>query len=168
MVLEHIDVGIDIGQRRLAFGWPHFRIAGSIDLGKELVVSRDHELRTMQAWLNKNIPSGAQLWIDQAFAQASVAVAQRLTETIAAVLTAQQWTRPPIIIHSGTWKSQVVGNHRASKAEIRDWLEEHHPELARKCLTEDETDSMVIGLYGRGRTLGEISPPDIKKAKRRR
>lgn len=162
------DVGVDIGLRRLAIAWPYWGIASSFDMGKSSGRSRDWELRAMQKWLRTQAEDGPQLWIDQAFAQASVAVAQRLTETIAAVMTAREWHRPPIVVHSMTWKSQVIGNHRADKDEIKAYLQEHHPKLAEKCHTEDEHDAMVIGLYGKGRSEGVILAPVPKKKSVRR
>ena len=165
---SHYDVGIDIGKRRLAYGWPAFRLAGSIDL-EAPGLPRDRELRAMQRWLCRHIPSGVQLWVDQAFAgKGAVSVAQDLTETISAVLTAQDWERSPIVVHQATWKSAVLGNHMADKDEIRGWLEENEPELAAACKTEDEFDAMTIGLYGWGRTEGRILAPQPKAPKRRK
>lgn len=163
------DVGIDIGMRRIAYGWPYYELAGSFDLGKVSGMSRDAELRAMQRWLNSVLPVGVQLWVDQAFAGAgAVAMAQRLTESIAAVLVAQDWKLPPQIVHQATWKSQTIGNHMADKKEIQAWLEAEHPKLAARCNTEDEYDAMVIGIYGEGRSEGRILAPEPKKKPRRK
>lgn len=161
-------VGVDVGLRRLAYSWPYWGLAASFDL-KKPGLPRDVELRMMQDWLVSKLPTGAQLYVDQAFAgQGAVAVAQRLTETIAAVMTAQQWVVSPVIVHQATWKSQIIGNHMAGKDEINAWLLEHRPDLHQQCSTEDEVDATVIGLYGQGRVDGSILAPEPKKAKRRK
>lgn len=165
-----IDVGIDVGMRRLAYAWPAYGLSGSFDLGKgSSGMTRDAELRAMQQWLRAVVPDGVRLWVDQAFAGAgAVAMAQRLTETISAVMTAQDWAISPIVVHSATWKSQVIGNHKATKDEIQAFLEVNYPQLASECQTEDEYDAMVIGLYGKGRAEGRILPPEPKPPKRRK
>lgn len=163
-----IDVGIDIGMRRLAYSWPSYRLSGAIDLGRQKGLSRDAELRMLQDWLITKLPVGVRLWIDQAYAQASIATAQRLSETIAAVYTAQDWIISPILVHSSTWKSQVIGNHMAGKDELRSWLEQERPDLYRPAMTEDEVDATIIGLYGKGRADGRILPPEPKKPKKRK
>lgn len=163
-----IDVGIDIGMRRIAYAWPSFGLVDSFDMGKK-AGRRDYELRAMQEWLNTKVPEGVQLWVDQAFAgQGAVAMAQRLTETIAAVMTAQTWFLPPIVVHQATWKSQLIGNHMADKAEINAWLAEHRPDLHRLCETEDEYDATAIALYGKERSEGRILAPVPKKKPRRK
>lgn len=164
------DVGIDIGGRRLAYGWPYWSTVESFDLGSKAKsgMPRDAELRAMRDWLNHHLPIGVQLWVDIPFAgNGGVAAAQMLSETVGMVLSAQEWTRPPIMAHQATWKSQLLGNHMAGKAEIQSWLAEHHPDLAALCKTEDEYDAMVIGIYGRERTAGRILAPEPKKRKRR-
>lgn len=164
-----IDVGIDVGMRRLAYGWPAYGLAGSIDLGRKSGISRDVELRTMREWLRKYLPVGVQLWVDQPFAgNGGIAAAQALSETIGMVLTAQDWTHPPVIVHQATWKSQVLQNHQAGKDEMRAWLFERYPTLYRADMTEDEVDATIIGLYGIGRSEGRILPPEPKKPKRRK
>jgi Holliday junction resolvasome RuvABC endonuclease subunit len=163
---EHwADVGIDIGKRRLAYGWPAWELAGSFDLGKATGRSRDWELRMMQRWLRTAVPDGIQLWLDQSYAGPNIAVAQSLSETIAAVMTAQAWVLPPLLVHSSTWKAAVVGNSQASKVEVMDWLTDHYPLLAVSCHTEDEIDAMVIGLYGQMRSNGDVLPPASKRSR---
>lgn len=164
------DVGIDIGMHRLAFGWPYWATADSRDFGrrKPKGQSRDAELRELQAWLVRYIPPGARLWIDQAFAgHGGVAAAQGLSETVSAVMTACAWDNPPVVVHSSTWKSVVIGNHLANKAQIHVWLSEHHPHLAELCDTEDEVDAMVIGIYGQMRSNGEVSAPVVHRRARK-
>lgn len=161
------DVGIDIGKRRIAYGWPAYRLAGYVDLGKT-GTRRDGELRIMQAWLTRFIPVGVQLWVDQSFAGGGgTPIAQSLSETISAVFTAQDWTLEPILVHQATWKSQVIGNHMADKKEINAWLLQNYPDHHAKCSTEDEVDAMVIGLYGQGRTEGRILAPEPRRKPRR-
>lgn len=163
-----IDVGIDIGKRRLAYAWPAYGERGSIDLESQHL-SRSVELRWLQNWLTSHIPADVQLWVDQAYAgNGAVATAQALEQTIAAVLTAQEWVTEPQIVHQATWKSQVVGNHMASKIQVHDWLAEHHPELMELCSCEDEVDAMVIAIYGKGRSDGVINAPVVKKPRRRK
>ena len=162
------DVGIDIGKRRIAFGWPAWHMSDSFDLGKKPGPSRDWELRHMQHWLNRYIPDGARLWIDQAFPGHSVAAAMDLAETISAVRTAQDWVNPPVVVHSSTWKSAVLGNHLASKEEMLEWLTDTHPLLALQCATEDEVDAMIIGLYGTMRSNGHVPPPGPRRRRTRK
>lgn len=163
-----IDVGIDIGKRRLAYSWPYWGLVDHIDLGKP-GMRRDVELRQLKEWLASKMSVGVQLWIDQAYAgNGAISVAQDLSETISAVLTAMDWMHEPKIIHSGTWKAQIVGNHRAAKDDLRNWLIENHPALAAICRTEDEIDATIIALYGKRRSDGEILPPDVKRPKPKR
>jgi hypothetical protein len=163
-----IDVGIDVGKSRLAFAWPAvYSQAGSIDLASQKL-PRSVELQWLQAWLITKLPTGVQLWIDRPlFAGTGTESGARLTETVSAVLTAQEWDYEPHMVFNMTWKSQVLGNTSASKDDIRRWVEENHPELAAVCQTEDEYDAMVIALYGQGRSNGRILAPEPKKPKRR-
>jgi len=162
-----IDVGIDIGKRRLAYSWPYWGMTEYVDLGKP-GMRRDAELRLMRDWLRTKLPSGVQLWIDRPLAHVGADAAEGQAETIAAVLTAVDWVHAPIRVYSSTWKSQIVGNHHAAKDDLRDWLIENHPALAVQCITEDQCDAMILGLYGKGRSDGEILPPDVRKPTRRR
>ena len=164
------DIGIDIGTHRLAYGWPYWTMAASVDLSrhKPKGQSRDTELRTLQAWLVRYIPTGAQLWIDQPFAgQGNVATAQSMSETVSAVLTAQDWAVPPVVVHQSTWKVATVGDPHANKAATHAWLSEHYPHLAVVCDTEDEVDAMVIGLYGQMRSNGQVNAPAPHRPRRR-
>ena len=167
MTESSIDVGIDVGKNRLAYAWPYFGIAGSVDLSGQRL-QRHIELIWLQNWLVSKLPVGVQLWIDRPlFAGTGTESGARLTETVAAVMTAQEWELAPQIVFNQTWKSQTVG-YPATKDETKAWLTEHHPLLARRCTTEDEYDAMVIGLYGKGRTEGVILPPQGKKPARRK
>lgn len=164
---EWADVGIDIGKARLAYGWPSWKQAGSIDLGK-MKLRRSAELTMLQDWLVTKVPTGVRLWIDRPlFAGTGTESGARLTETVAAVLTAQEWEHEPVVVSNMSWKSQVLNNTKATKDEIRAWVEEHYPDLAAICQTEDEYDAMVIALYGQGRTFGRILAPEPRKPKRR-
>jgi len=163
------DVGIDIGGRRLAYGWPYFGMVGSFDLGKKGGMSRDAELRAMRAWLNAALPHGVQLWIDIPFAgNGGVAAAQMLSETVGMVLSAQEWLCPPIMVHSSTWKSALLGNHLAGKDELSGWLHDRDTRLWTRCQTQDEIDAAVIGIYGQERAAGRILPPEPKKRRKAR
>lgn len=163
------DVGIDIGGRRLAYGWPHWGAAGSIEFKRGSGLSRDRELWSMRNWLNGVLPIGVQLWVDIPFAgNGGVAAAQMLSETVGMVLSAQEWKVPPIMVHSSTWKSALLGNHLAGKDEISAWLHDHDTRLWSRCQTQDEIDAAVIGHYGRERTAGRILAPVPKKRPRRK
>ncbi len=163
-----IDVNIDIGKARLAYGWPYWGMAGSIDLAGQKL-QRHIELRWLQNWLVSKLPVGVQLWIDRPlYHSTGLSSGERLTETVSAILTAQEWELAPIVIHSMSWKARTVGPPHADKDELRYWLAQNHPKLAAKCTTEDECDAMVIGLYGKGRTEGVILPPQGKKPARRK
>ena len=160
------DVGIDIGKRRLAYAWPTYRLAECIDLGKP-GMRRDQELRMMRDWLRTKLPCGVQLWVDQPLSHVGTEAFEGQAQTVAAVLTAVDWVNQPQMVYAATWKAQVIGNHRASKDEIRDWLWANYPQLWEVCQTEDEFDAMAIGLYGKKRSDGEILPPDVKTPKGR-
>lgn len=165
MAESTIDVGIDVGKSRLAYAWPAWKLAGSIDYASQKL-PRHVELRRLQDWLLARLPIGAQLWIDRPlFAGTGTESGARLTETVTAVLTTQEWYLAPKIIFSQSWKSQVLHKRDASKDEIKAWLTEQHPMLAERCSTEDEYDAMVIGLYGQGRSEGVILAPEPPKRK---
>jgi len=49
-----------------------------------------------------------------------------------------------------SWKKRTVGQGNASKPQVRDWLDEHHPDIARMCRgNQDLYDAACIALYGR-------------------
>lgn len=48
-----------------------------------------------------------------------------------------------------SWKKAVVGRGNVDKAGVRQWLDTHHPELARLCDgNQDLYDAACISLYG--------------------
>jgi hypothetical protein len=164
-----IDVGIDIGKRRIAYSWPYWGIVDYMDLGKP-GMRRDAELRLMRDWVATKLPDGVQIWIDKPLSHGSgvgTVAAGGMNQTVSMVLSARAWTHEPIEVYSSTWKAQVVGNHAAAKDDLRDWLIENYPALAAVCRTEDECDATIVALYGKGRSDGEILPPDVRRPKRR-
>jgi Holliday junction resolvasome RuvABC endonuclease subunit len=49
-----------------------------------------------------------------------------------------------------SWKKRTVGQGNASKPQVRDWLDEAHPDIARMCRgNQDLYDAACIALYGR-------------------
>jgi Holliday junction resolvasome RuvABC endonuclease subunit len=49
-----------------------------------------------------------------------------------------------------SWKKEVVGNGRADKDRVRQWLEESHPHLAELAgADQDLVDAACVALYGR-------------------
>lgn len=164
-----IDVGIDVGKRRVAYSWPAHGVVDFYDLVKP-GLPRSHELRMMRNWIASRLPENVQLWIDEPLSHGngigSIA-ARGLNETVVAIVTAHSWVHEPIRVYSSTWKSQVVGNHQAEKDDLKDWLVANVPQLAYQCRTQDEIDASIVGIYGKGRSDGVILPPDVRRPKRR-
>ena len=166
------DVGIDLGVRRLAIGWPYWGVSYAIDLGKA-PAERGHELRALQEWVRETLPDHVRLWIENPYVSNGLARNQTtslaMSETLSAVLTAHQWGYPPERVGQSTWKAQVIGNGRASKEEVQVWLHQMYPDLWDAVEgDEDRCDAMCIGLYGTLRTKGAVEPPVSRPKKRRR
>lgn len=52
-------------------------------------------------------------------------------------------------VSSGSWKKTVIGNGRATKAQVADWLQEVKPHYFKNCAgDQDAIDAACIALYG--------------------
>jgi len=167
---ETADVGIDIGKRRIALGWPYWKVSRAIDLVKP--GERGQELRALTDWLCRQLPDGARLWIEMPYLSNGPGANQSTTigmaETVGAIKAAAPWAEISEVGQS-TWKAKVCGNGRATKNEVAAWLADNHPSLYEATGgLEDQVDAMCIGLYGMFRTLGQIPPPEPKRSKRRK
>jgi Holliday junction resolvasome RuvABC endonuclease subunit len=173
-----IDIGVDIGIRRLAIGVPMYNHAYHCDLEKPGVWERDQELRTMTQWLREIVnlylyvpAKDIHLWVEQPFlsngGKSNQTTTIAMAETVGAVQAAMLWGSVNIVSQS-TWKAQVCGNGRLDKLQVGDWLAMHHPGLSDICSGQDEVDAMCIGLYGIGRSSGEILAPVAKPKKKRK
>ena len=164
-----VDIGVDVGKRRLALGWPYQERSLVIDLKK--VGVRASELYSLSGWMTQVIPEDVRLWIEQPYLSNGPGANQTVTigmaETVGAVQSAREWKQVTMVGQS-TWKAQVCGNGRASKEEVALWLETNEPELYDLCCgDQDRIDAMCIGLYGRLRSTGVIEAP-VKAKKRPR
>ena len=168
-----IDVGVDIGVRRIALGWPKMGLSQAIDLGKKPGV-RHRELFHLAGWMSQVLPMPGMvhLWIEQPYLSNGPGKNQNTTiamaETVGAIKAAAEWGEVTLVGQS-TWKAQVCGNGRADKDEVSLWLLEAHPEVFAKCRSDqDRIDAMCIGLYGMLRSAGLIQAPVKAKRKKRK
>ena len=168
-----IDVGVDIGVRRIALGIPHLRLTHAVDLGKKIGV-RHRELYHLSGWMSQAlpVPGAVRLWIETPFMsngpKANQTTTIKMAEVVGAIKAAGEWAAVDLVGQS-TWKAQVCGNGRAEKEDVWAWLEVNHPELFANCLSDqDRMDAMCIGLYGMMRSSGQVQPPAPKKPKKRK
>ena len=170
-----IDIGVDVGKRRLSFGSPMTSQVFSIDLKKP--GDRAIELSTMSRWV-RNVaipgfgysPSEISLWIEAAYVGTKVlniSTAMGLAETIGVVQSSAQWGMSEVI-GTSTWKSAALGNWHADKDFVAKWLEEFYPDLFDICHSQDEIDALCIGIYGTMRADGRVAAPVHKPKKRKK
>ena len=170
---QAVDIGVDIGVRRIALGCPTSGLSYAVDLGKKPGI-RYQELYQLAAWVGQvfPIPGLIHLWVEQPYLSNGPGRNQNTTiamaEVVGAIKAAAEWGQVDLVGQS-TWKAQVVGDGRADKEEVALWLKTRHRDLYAKCaLDQDQMDAMCIGLYGMMRTSGEIPAPPPKKAKKRK
>lgn len=48
-----------------------------------------------------------------------------------------------------TWKKDVVGNGKADKTFVAEWLERNHPSIYARCANQDQIDAACIHMYGK-------------------
>lgn len=163
------DVGVDVGKRRLAIGWPAACKSYNIDLKK--IGVRNVELLNLSEWIAQTLPFDVHLWIEMPYLSNGPGANQTTTigmaETVGVVKAAAPWAEVTLVGQS-TWKAQVCGNGRFGKDEVAAWLLMYYPALWD--LTdgnEDQIDAMCIGLYGKMRSEGLIQPP-VKKPRKKR
>ena len=166
---KRLDIGIDIGKRRLALGWPYAKQSASIDLNKPGI--RSQELSLLASWLRETIPSiNVRLWIETPYASHGKAGSQAgldLSETVGMIMAAAAWDQVTMVGQS-TWKARVCGSGKLQKLEVADWLAINHPDLFEKTMDdEDRIDAMCIGLYGKMRSEGLVLPP-VKTPRKKR
>lgn len=69
-----------------------------------------------------------------------------IATTVGAVLAVSQVS---FLVPPASWKKAVLGNGRATKAQVSDWLREVKPDLFRLCNgDQDAIDATCIALYG--------------------
>ena len=166
-----MDVGVDIGVRRIALGWPERKRSEAVDLGKKVGI-RHKELQALTCWMGLQLPAEVNLWIEQPYLSngpgANQTTTIKMAELVGAIKVAHPWYQV-ILVGQSTWKAQVCGNGRAEKDEVALWLSVNHPDLYAKCvMDQDQIDAMCIGLYGMMRTSGQVQPPVKAKKKRKR
>jgi len=145
-------IGVDLGTRRVALACPEHQLAFRTDLEKA-AGRRDYpseadagrslgaQCRTVViTWIAEGLsPWGLEFWFERPVTHAGprrnvrTAVGQGLS---AGALLGQL----PGSLHevSNTqWKKELIGDHHATPAVYRGWLEAHHPALAAIC-GEDE------------------------------
>lgn len=171
-----IDVGVDIGVRKIALGCVNHIFSDSIKMSASS--SRNAELLTLTGWLRQRItahtfllPGEIRLWVEQPFKsngpKANQTTTIAMAEVVGAILSAAHWSRVTMVGQS-TWKAQVCGNGRCDKDQVTAWLAYHHSDLLGLCNgNQDQIDAMCIGMYGMMRSDGTIGPPEPKKRKSR-
>lgn len=112
------------------------------------VVDRGASIRKMTAWL-ASLPLEGVIWVEAPVLagvrniQSTIKVAQ----TTGIVHSALDQTYEVAV---SSWKKRTVGQGNASKPQVRDWLDENHPAIARMCRgNQDLYDAACIALYGR-------------------
>ena len=167
---EPMDVGVDIGVRRIAIGSVHPAFSSSIDLGKK-PGDRQYEVHMLSRWMREQPIRGARLWIERPYLSSSISnpdTSIAMGETVGVIRAAGLWSAVTMV-HQSSWKAQVLGNGKADKDEIRGWVEREWPMLADLCLgVEDRYDAMCIGVYGKLVQEGTVQLPVPKPRKPRR
>jgi hypothetical protein len=176
-----LDIGVDIGKRRLAVGCPETQQSWSIDLKKPGL--RGGELQKLSYWLRNIVlpglavpPEHVNVWVEATYVGShvlNIATALGLAETIGVVQAAAPW-RECHTIGQSTWKAGALGNGSVGKEYVALWLAENHPLLFVLCIADnakpdqDRIDAMCIGLYGMMRSNGTIPEPAAKPKKKRK
>lgn len=140
-------IGIDCGVRKVALVdldrgvFFEYEIAMERPRGEQLVKIAD----ALQPHRNTD---GSAVWVEAPIVagarnlQASLKIAQ-----VTGVAHSVMDNSHEVAVSS--WKMAVVGNGRASKEEVRAWLEENHPDLYRLTHhSQDLIDATCIALYG--------------------
>lgn len=175
-----IDVGVDIGVRRIALGIPGLArglpgegMSHVVDLGKKPGI-RNRELYHLAGWMSQVLPVHGfiHLWIEMPYLSNGPAANQtttiKMAELVGAIKAAAEWGEVTLVGQS-TWKAQVIGSGKSDKDQVAAWLCEHHFDLYAKCvMDQDRMDAMCIGLYGMMRASGQIAPPAPKRKKKRK
>ena len=176
---DPVNIGIDIGMRRLALASWDRAFASSIELRRPTTAhpaNRADELNQLGRWLwdvlldHQIEPQNARAWVERSYVGNSVgnpATALALAETVGMVLSTVLWQRAERV-DASTWKMNLLGegHGHASKYEVGYWMQSEWPQLYSRCDTDDEIDAMCISLYGQMRHDGTVEPPS--KAKRKR
>lgn len=177
--MENVNVGVDVGLRRLAVASWDFGFADSVQLPKPTAArpaNRANELNLLARWLwdvlseNQLRPEHVNLWVERSYVGNSVgnpATAMGLAETVGAVLTAGQWAQAERV-DASTWKMNLLGPGKghASKEMVEAWLRSEWPQLVAVCGTEDQVDAMCISMYGQMRDDGRASAPTKVRRKK--
>ena len=168
-----IDVGVDIGVRRIALGLPQLGLSHAVDLGTKVGI-RNVELYHLSGWMSQvlPVPGNIHLWIETPFMsngpKANQTTTIKMAEVVGTIKSAGEWAEVTLVGQS-TWKAQVCGSGKTDKEGVAQWLFDHRPELYPKCRADqDRIDAMCIGLYGMMRTSGQVQPPVSKKRKKRK
>ena len=165
-----MDVGVDVGMRRLAVCCPESGLVDTIDLGKKVNPRRDLELHVLQAWAGRVIPPGSRVWCEAQFQMPGLGTTGiKLAMTAAVVLaSAVEHGGTGTLVPPASWKAAVVGHGGADKARVRAWLLEHHPALAAACgEDQDLTDAACLGFYGRSVVAGLVPPGKLPRRRSR-
>lgn len=177
-----IHMGVDLGVRRVAVACAY---AGGVsgwtaELNLKPGKDRHWELRELASFLWRApgdhgvAHNDVAVWMERTFvsdgAKGNRTVSLAMAETAGALLTAAHWPQATMVV-PGSWKAGLLGDGRASKEDIEEWLWRRYPELAVLCSTQDQMDCMCMSLYGQGRESGEILapvPPPKRKRKPRK
>lgn len=176
---DPVNIGIDVGLRRLAVASWDLGFAGHMELKAPTPAkpaNRANELNQLGRWLwdvlmdHQVQPQHVIAWVERSYVGNSVRnpnTALGLAETVGMVLSTVLWGRAERV-DASTWKMNLlgVGQGHATKSQVDLWLASEWPQLYRRCETEDERDAMCISLYGQMRHDGTVGPPT--KAKRKR
>lgn len=146
-------MGVDLGIHKVAV----FIIAadqqvqvGVLDLETEL--SRAYQLRVIGSFVEEQAVMWDvdSVWIEDTLIGNNRKYSLSLTETKGAVMAALAIAADVRLVDNNTWKKQVVGHGRASKDEVRDYIDVTYPAYAPLCGdNQDLYDAACIALHGR-------------------
>lgn len=171
-----IAVGFDVGTHRIAMSVPALGMCEEIDLTRAFKGLRDGELRQLQRWVRDELYDYAEpcAFIERPFVSNGFARNQTsslgMAETVGVIRAAVRWHQPAVMVVPGTWKKELVGDGRATKAEARKWLLEYEGEDFKEQLSlmsEDMCDAYCVGTYGHLVLQGAIQLP-VKQPRRKR
>jgi hypothetical protein len=151
------SAGIDYGVRRIAYALPSKNIFEEL-----LLKSKDDiaNLVVMSDWTREIVQrTRPELTvIEQPIQGASRNIRTGISLGMVAgalAVATQQAKSPVVMINPSTWKKEVIGNGRADKQAITEWLKRQHPQYQQQCellkSQQDGTDATCMAIYGNKR-----------------
>lgn len=144
--------GVDLGARKAAvsiFNGPTMTHVDSIEFPS---TTRAKEVASVGHWVWTQLRICDSVWVEEPLIGRGVRASLQIAHTAGAVLCQLAADVKHIdFVPVTTWKRDVVGNARADKQQVADWLYQEHSKYSALCAgNQDRVDATCIGLYGVG------------------